>query len=132
MPKSFFQAIAVVILALWGSACGDKECRIPEGRWTNREGQVFVFQPNGKGLWLTRFGSVYDTVTMRYRIDCSTDPLQIDMDEFKGALYEGKQFYGILEWSSDTSFRMLYEIGSDPSDRPSTFEGDLTQKFFKE
>lgn len=132
MPKIFLQATIILISALGFSACADGDCRIPQGRWTNREGQVFVFNPEGRGLWLTRFGSTYDTVSMRYEINCSTEPFQIDMDGFQGALYEGKQLYGILEWSNDTSFRMLYEIGTTPSDRPSTFESDLTQQFFKE
>ena len=83
-------------------------------------------------MWLTRFGSAYDTVGMNYRLDCGAEPMHIDMDSFRGAMYEGKQLYGIMEWSSDTSFRILYEIGTNTSDRPLTFESDLTQKFYKE
>ena len=132
MSKTFFPAISLLLAAIWMCACGDGDCRIPRGRWTNREGQVLIFNPEGRGLWLTRFGSAYDTVGMHYRLDCSTEPMYIDMDGFKGAMYEGKQLYGIMEWSSDTSFRMLYEIGTNSSDRPSTFESDLTQKFYKE
>ncbi len=124
----------VLLFALLGAAaCGDRgECRLPAGRYSNREGQILIFLSKGQALWLTQFGSVYDTTTLRYRADCSAAPTQIDMDGFQGAMYEGRQLYGLLDWSSDSSFRFIYEIGDSPSVRPTTFESELTQQFYQE
>jgi hypothetical protein len=54
------------------------------------------------------------------------------MDGFQGAMYEGRRLYGLLDWSSDSSFRFIYEIGDSPSVRPTTFESELTQQFYQE
>jgi hypothetical protein len=123
----------ILFTLLLAAACGDRgDCRLPQGRYSNREGQALIFMPNGQGLWLTQFGSMYDTTALRYRTDCSTAPTQIDMNHFQGAMYEGRQLYGLLEWSSDSSFRFIYEIGDSPTVRPSTFESELTQQFYAE
>jgi hypothetical protein len=58
--------------------------------------------------------------------------MRIDMDGFQGAMYEGRRLYGLLDWSSDSSFRFIYEIGDSPSVRPTTFESELTQQFYQE
>jgi hypothetical protein len=129
--RALFFGVVLLFALLGAAACGDRgECRLPAGRYSNREGQVLIFMPKGQGWWLTQFGSVYDTTALRYRVDCSAAPMRIDMDGFQGAMYEGRRLYGLLEWSSDSSFRFIYEIGGGASVRPTTFESDLTQQFY--
>jgi hypothetical protein len=106
-------------------------CQELTGRWTNHEGQDFVFQPGGQALLLVKFGSSFDTARFSYRLDCSRQPATLDLDYFQGGLHAGKTLFGIIEWSSDSSFRLRYEAGSGPDSRPAAFDTDQTQKFFK-
>lgn len=80
-------------LALLGGAisllfCCDSTppCRELAGQWTNREGQVFLFQPNGKAMWLIKFGSQFDTFPIEYRYDCKQQPVALDLTSFKSGL----------------------------------------------
>jgi len=111
--------------------CSEKNCTQPTGAWTNREGQSLVFNPEGKGLWLTRFGFTYDTVTFSYLIDCKKDPTTIDLKDFNEGTQMGQTLYGIIEMGTDSSFRIRYESGADPSVRPVAFDSDQTVKFFR-
>ena len=111
--------------------CVDKTCTQPTGAWTNREGQSFVFSSEGKGLWLTRFGTSFDTVSFNYLIDCKDDPTAIDLKGFNTGPYEGQALYGIIEMSTDSSFRLRYESGADASVRPTAFDADQTLKFYR-
>lgn len=120
---------AFVMMALLG--CTGPACTEPTGAWTNREGQTFVFNQQGKGLWLTRFGTTFDTVSFGYAIDCKNDPATIDMKAFNAGPHEGKTLFGIIEMSTDSSFRIRYEAGDDASVRPETFDSDQTVKFYK-
>lgn len=106
-------------------------CSPLSGRWSSREGQDFVFQPDGKALWLTRFGSGFDTVTLRYRLDCHHDPTAIDLSDFKNGPHVGRTLYGILEWNSDSSFRLNYEVGTADDVRPKAFDPEQTITFFE-
>lgn len=111
---------------------GDSSCPDLSGRWTNREGQSFFFKPDGKALWLVRFGSQVDTFSMEYRYDCKKQPAQLDLTGFQTGPLSGKSLFGILEWNSDSSFRFDSETGTSPEVRPTAFETDQTQKYFKE
>ncbi len=126
-------------LALLGGAisllfCCDSTppCRELAGQWTNREGQVFLFQPNGKAMWLIKFGSQFDTFPIEYRYDCKQQPVALDLTSFKSGPLTGKTLYGILEWTSDSSFRFDGEPGVTPEVRPTTFNIEQTMKFYKE
>lgn len=124
-------AAFAVLLITYVMGCGDKPCTQPTGAWTNREGQSFEFSSDGKGLWLTRFGTTFDTVSFNYMIDCKNDPTAVDMKGFNAGPHEGKTLYGIIEMSTDSSFRMRYESGPDPSVRPIAFDADQTLKFYR-
>ncbi len=125
--------VGIALLALLPFIhCTDPPCRSLEGHWTNREGQSFQFQSDGKALWLVRFGSQVDTIAMDYRYDCRKQPAELDLDGFQTGPLSGKTLYGILEWNSDSSFRFDAEAGNAPAVRPTTFENDQTQKFFRE
>lgn len=118
------------ILSVFG--CSDPPCPELSGRWTNREGQSFYFKPDGKALWLVRFGSQIDTFTSDYRYDCKTKPAELDFSGFQSGPLSGKTLFGILEWNSDSSFRFDSEAGTDAQIRPTAFETDQTQKFYRE
>lgn len=124
---------ALALLALISlSGCTEPPCRELSGHWSTREGQSFYFQENGKGLWLIRFGSQIDTIVMTYRYDCKKEPMELDLSDFESGPLAGKTLFGILEWNNDSSFRFDAEAGTNPAMRPTAFESDQTQKFFKE
>lgn len=106
-------------------------CHELTGQWSNREGQFFLFQPNGKALWLIKFGSQFDTFPVEYRYDCGQQPLTLDLTGFQSGPLTGKTLYGILEWTSDSSFRFDAEPGATPEVRPATFNTEQTMKFYK-
>lgn len=122
----------MALLALFSSAGCESACLEPGGKWSTREGQSIVFQKNGKALWLTRFGSQVDTVPMAFRYDCAKQPVELDLFQFHAGPLVGKTLFGILEWTSDSTFRFNAEAGTDPALRPKTFESDQTLKFFLE
>lgn len=121
---------SLLFLSLFG--CDDTPCRELGGRWSNREGQSFYFEPDGKALWLVRFGSKIDTFIMEYRYDCKKQPAHLDLSGFQSGPLSGKTLYGILEWNSDTSFRFDAETGIGPEARPGQFNTEQTQKFYRE
>lgn len=108
------------------------ECPDLTGHWTNREGQFFQFQPDGKALWLIKFGSQFDTFPIRYSYDCKQKPAILDLTGFQSGPLNGKTLFGILEWTSDSSFRFDAESGTTPDVRPQTFNVEQTQAYFRE
>jgi len=127
MPAALTGALAFLCLG----------CQLPapcpeiSGQWTNREGQDFIFQPDGTGLWLVKFGSSTDSARFDYRLDCSKKPAALDLVHFQNGPLVGKNLFGIIEWSSDSSFRLRYETGQAPDVRPAAFEQEQTMKFYK-
>lgn len=112
------------------SACNSRSsCRELTGHWTTHEGQELVFGPDGSALWLTKFGSQYDTIHMRFQFDCRARPTTLDLSDFQNGPHRGKTLFGIFDWSSDSSFRFRYEVGVRPEDRPQEFDVEQTQKF---
>lgn len=134
MQRFFTPAYLIIVLfavlQMFVSCTNKVTCHELSGRWTTQEGQDFVFQQHGKALWLTRFGSQFDTVPFEYRLDCNTDPAAFDLYELNKGPYAGKKLFGILEWTSDTSFRLQYEPGRDVDSRPKVFSNETSLKFF--
>lgn len=130
MNQLFRLSVPLGIALLFFADCQRKpSCQI-SGRWTNREGQDFVFEPDGHALWLLKFGSSYDSFRCNYRLNCATDPAALDLNGFSSGPHTGKTLYGIVEWSSDSSFRLRYAMGSGPEDRPAAFDNEQTQQYF--
>lgn len=126
-------------LALLGGAaalffcCKTKpDCHDLVGQWTNREGQVFYFKPDGKALWLIKFGSKFDTFPIQYRYDCKQKPATLDLSGFQSGPLTGRTLFGILEWVGDTIFRFDAEPGASPEVRPTMFNAEQAQRYFKE
>lgn len=126
-------------LALLGGAlsfitgCTAKpDCYALAGRWTTREGQVLVFQPEGKALWLIQFGSQFDTFPIRYHYNCDQKPATLDLSDFKAGPLTGKTLFGILEWAGDSVFRFDAEPGTSPEVRPRSFSVEQTGRYYRE
>ncbi len=127
MPTCYTLLFLCLLLC---SSCGPmSSCRELTGHWTTHEGQDLVFAPDGSALWLTKFGSQYDTVRMRFKFDCAARPVTLDLSDFRNGPHSGKMLFGIFDWSSDSSFRFRYEVGTRPEDRPQAFDVEQTQKF---
>lgn len=122
-----------LIFCFWGGfSCRQTDsCLGIEGVWTDGEGQELVFMPSDSALWLTRFGSHVDTIGFVYRMICQKRPVLIEWNQFAGGPYSGKTLYGILEWLSDTSFRVRYEPGLYEQVRPVEFDDAHTMRFRK-
>lgn len=131
MPRTFtciYCYAALLVAPLLFVSCNSRICHELAGRWTTQEGQEMIFQ-DGKAMWLTRFGSQYDTVLFEYYLDCNPEPATVDLTRFYTGPFSGKTLYGILEWTSDTSFRIRYEPGMSVEVRPETFDEE-TVRFF--
>jgi len=124
-----FYPLFFLMPVLFTACVSTSNCRELTGRWTTYEGQDLVFEPNGNALWLTKFGSQYDTVRMRFQYDCAAKPITLDLSDFQNGPHTGKSLFGIFDWSSDSSFRFRYEVGSQPTVRPQDFDMEQTQKF---
>ena len=120
------------VVILFFSCANSSPCHELDGRWTNREGQIFLFQPDGKALWLIQFGSTFDTFPIEYRYDCKRQPAALDLSGFQTGPLTGKTLFGILEWASDTAFRFDAEPGTSPDVRPKTFNSEQAQRYFRE
>lgn len=133
MIQSFthFTVLCTALFLMFNSCTFDPPCRELTGRWTTREGQDLLFQAGGTALWLTSFGSQFDTVRMLFKLDCKKAPAELDLSDIQSGPYAGKTLFAILEWQSDTSFRMRYETGTRPEVRPKAFEPDQTLKFYR-
>jgi hypothetical protein len=123
-------ALTGAIFLFLGACQFQDKCPEITGHFTNREGQDLVFQPGGKALWLVRFGSTYDTSKMQYQLDCKQNPISLNLNAFEQGPFVNKTLLGIIEWSSDTSFRFRYEAGTDDTERPHLFDGESTQEYF--
>ena len=128
MP-TFYTLLFLSLLFILSACDRQAGCRELTGPWTTHEGQELVFLPDGQALWLTKFGSQYDTIRMHFRFDCAARPATLDLSDFQNGPHRGKMLFGIFDWSSDSSFRFRYEVGSQPEDRPKEFDVEQTQKF---
>jgi hypothetical protein len=110
----------------------ERNCRELTGRWTNKEGQEISFGPDGKALWLIKFGSQFDTFAIQYQYDCKATMPKLDLTNFQSGPLKGKTLYGIIEWSNDSVFRFSAEPGMSEDARPPKFNPEQTQRFYKE
>ena len=120
------------LAALFLSCNTGNNCHELRGRWTNREGQILTFEPDGKALWLVKFGSQFDSFPINYRYDCKQKTATLDLTDFKSGPLTGKTLFGIMEWSSDSVFRFNSEPGTSAEVRPTTFNAEHLERYFRE
>ncbi|HNG89970.1 MAG TPA: hypothetical protein PK858_07190, partial [Saprospiraceae bacterium] len=98
MRQLFYLYLSLLTVAACGS--GGKKCEL-SGHWSTREGQDLVFLPEGKALWLTQFGSRFDTIHLQYKTECTCDGrIHLDLYDFRSGPHTGKTLYGLMEWAS--------------------------------
>ncbi|MBK8555610.1 MAG: hypothetical protein IPL65_07495 [Lewinellaceae bacterium] len=129
--QTFIHSLLLSVILLLQACSQANKCAPPQGAWENGDGQTVVFQENGQLLWLDRFGSSVDTTVASFQFNCQSNPVTLDIQDFKAGPFRGKTLYGIMEWSSDTTLRLRYEAGSSAASRPKAFDSDLTQQFVK-
>lgn len=132
MTQNFTLTSLLGGILLLFSTCQNSDCGVLVGRWTNREGQVFQFEPSGKALWLVQFGSKFDTFPIHYQYNCKQKPATLDLSGFQSGPLSGKTLFGIVEWASDSVFRFDAEPGTAPDVRPATFNPEQAQRYFRE
>ncbi len=120
-----------VSLTFIGACNFNRPCHPPVGQWVYDDGHILVFNESGKGLWIDRFGTQSDTVPFEFRLDCKGDLPAFDLINFSSGPYRGKSLFGILDWQSDTSFRLRAEVGDHASIRPVDFDDETTERFVK-
>ncbi len=117
----------------FGFCCcaGSPDCGQLAGSWSNGEGQEWVFSPDGEALLITRFGSKSDTDLCNFQLRCDTKPTILDLNNCKSGPYSGKSVFCIIDWTSDSTFRLRYETGTNPEARPTTFDPEQTIQFVR-
>ena len=105
-------------------------CHAPIGNWSG-DGQELVFLTDQKGYWITQFGSQRDTESFVFDLDCDHKPPRLDLKDFQSGTNLGKTLFGIIDWQSDTSFRLQYETGTSSEVRPHEFDNEQIQQFIK-
>ena len=131
IKKTTIFSLVIGALFFLFSCQNGSPCRQITGTWSDRDGHNFVFQSNGKALWLNKFGQLIDTVTCVFVLNCQAKPATLDFKDFDNGPFVGKTMYGILEWSGDSLFRYCYGLGTSPDYRPKQFDPALTMKFYR-
>ncbi len=133
MRQSITHLALIIGVAILLTFCKtENNCHEITGRWTNREGKILAFQPDGKALWLVKFGSQFDTFAIHYHYDCTQKTTTLDLSDFKSGPLAGKTLFGIVEWSSDSVFRFDSEPGTSAEVRPPAFDNEHVERYFKE
>ncbi len=68
-----------------------------------------AFGSNGTGLWITeRVPGVLDTTAIRFRVDTTSTPAQLDLAGFTKGPLAGMVFYSIFERAGPDTLRFDY------------------------
>ena len=110
---------------------GKSDCGQLVGSWSNGEGQEWIFTPKGEALLITRFGSKSDTDLCNFQLRCNNKPAILDLNNCKSGPYSGKSVFCIIDWTSDSTFRLRYEAGTQPDVRPTAFDPEQTVQFVR-
>lgn len=123
--RYFIGGIAAILLIQCGTA---EDCRAPVGKWSDQQGRSWIFEPDGKALWITRFGSQSDTQSCSYKLDCERSPALLVMENFDAGPFTGRSVLAIFEWSNDSTLRFQYGDGSAID----AFDVELAAKLIRE
>ena len=99
------------------------------GAWAGVDGAGqrthFVFDANGKGLWVVESPESTDTTTFDWMADLEAMPHHVDLTHFDHGLLAGATMYGIFEFTGPDTFRLALEPGppgaGDRAPRPAAF-----------
>jgi len=136
MKYSIFFSMIFVLAACTSKPVNEEAVELT-GSWASKNDAVtYVFQDESNALWLIRRpdGSV-DTLTGKYRFLADSLPMQLDFYDFETGMLNGKDVYGIVEFTSDTTFRFSNELAGSPEEalkrRPKTFSEFQSATFYK-
>jgi hypothetical protein len=118
-------ALAIGIPSFVSCSQSTAACPNLQGRWANRDGKMFAFQPDGTALWLTKFGSQYDTVELRYQYQCDRKKATLDLKGFTSGPLAGRSLLALIEWNGDTAF--LFDAA--PEVRPELLKLEQAERY---
>jgi len=106
------------------------------GTWTGVDSaghrMSFVFEANGKGLWVVETPELTDTTKVDWVADMEPAPHHLDLMHFDHGPFAGASMYGIFEFVGPDAFRLDLEPGppgaGDRAPRPTEFT-DQTVEF---
>lgn len=104
--------VGAALLAAALAACGGEPGI--EGRWSGEDADgnrmTFDFREGGDASWIVTVGGAPpETIDMRYSVDPSVSPHEIDLTDFEGGPLEGLTMVGIYEFTGDDAFRIDLE-----------------------
>ncbi len=99
------------------------------GTWTGVDDagrrMSFVFEQNGKGLWVVEMPEMADTTKVDWVADMEAAPHHLDLMHFDRGPLAGAAMYGIFEFSGPDALRLDLEPGppgaGDRAPRPTEF-----------
>jgi len=106
------------------------------GTWTGVDSaghqMSFVFEADGKGLWVVQTPEATDTTKVDWVADMEAAPHHVDLMHFDHGPLAGATMYGIFEFVGPDAFRLDLEPGppgaGDRAPRPLEFS-DATVQF---
>lgn len=128
MKASRSRSLAGLLALVFLAACGGRNDRALSGSWAAR-GSVgayvgVVFGSADAALWITeRIPGVHDTTAIRFRVDTTSTPAQLDLAGFTEGPLAGMVFYGIFERAGPDTLRFDYRaaIPGQTAARPDSF-----------
>ena len=102
------------------------------GTWAGVDGagqrMHFVFDANGKGLWVVGSPETPDTTMVDWVVDLEVAPHHLDLMHFDHGPLAGAAMYGIFEFSGPDALRLDLEPGppgaGDRAPRPPEFTAE--------
>jgi len=137
MKKLVVLGIIGFLASCAGDAVEDKQSYDIIGTWSNESGTfTYVFMEDGEAKWLIQRPENVDTLTGKYRFVSDSLPMQLDFYDFETRMLNGKDVYGIVEFTNDSTLRYDNELAASPEEaldrRPTTFNEYQTATFYKQ
>ncbi len=128
MNAAKFRSLASVLAVSLYIGCGDASEGELSGSWAARDSVGahvgVVFGSGGTALWISeRVPGVHDTAAVRFRIDTTASPAQLDFTGFMDGRWAGMTLYGIYERAGRDTLRFDYQaaIPGQGAARPDSF-----------
>ena len=99
-----------------------------QGEWLSigsaRPAMTYVFEDDGRSIWILNLPQGPDTLVIDYRVDYTTTPIHLDVGPWSAGPIAGQTLFGIVELLGPDRFRVDFEPG-DPDtgamERPREF-----------
>lgn len=128
-----FSPLASLLAVGLTFGCGGANDGDLSGSWTARDSVGahvgVVFRSAGQALWISeRVPGVHDTAAVRFRVDTTASPAQLDFTGFMDGRWAGMTLYGIYERAGRDTLRLDYQaaIPGQGAARPDSFTTNAT------